>query len=419
MMKLHKFGRYAALFVLTLVSVDQSAADSPHARAQAADKDWQALERLSQPLEFSAGQMDRIRGDGMLGAMHEQYTESMNRLYRELGMEFYRKHPADPRRWEWFYNTRYRGVLYYKSLDVQSIPLYAKERDSGAGYFGSQSLQLDQAAGRQWMADMLQISLECLRAPDCTAKQCEEAVRSVGMLASQARRARNAGADWAPDMSVARELLAVAGARFPDPDASRLMRSVSVSLFVYLKQYDPALCEGLLADLKSSPNPGLREVAAGLDARLRIEHTPMTLLATAIDGRAVDMEKLRGKVVLLEFWSTGCIPCVEEIPNIKDVYARYRAQGFEVIGVSQDSGPGGLGRLQAFVSKNGMSWPQLHDPENAGVRGSLAARYSVTAIPAPFLFGRDGKLVATDARGPKLEQLVRQHLGLEPRQAAD
>ena len=60
------------------------------------------------------------------------------------------------------------------------------------------------------------------------------------------------------------------------------------------------------------------------------------LVATALDGQTFDLAKLRGKVVLVNFWATWCAPCRKEMPTLDAFYRRYRAQGFEMIGVSVD-----------------------------------------------------------------------------------
>jgi cytochrome c biogenesis protein CcmG, thiol:disulfide interchange protein DsbE len=60
------------------------------------------------------------------------------------------------------------------------------------------------------------------------------------------------------------------------------------------------------------------------------------LIATAPDGETFDLAKLRGKVVLVNFWATWCAPCRREMPVLDAFYRRYRGQGLELIGVSVD-----------------------------------------------------------------------------------
>jgi len=60
------------------------------------------------------------------------------------------------------------------------------------------------------------------------------------------------------------------------------------------------------------------------------------LIATALDGQTFDLSRLRGKVVLVNFWATWCAPCRKEMPTLDAFYRRYRGQGFELIGISVD-----------------------------------------------------------------------------------
>ncbi|MCX7916307.1 MAG: TlpA family protein disulfide reductase, partial [Verrucomicrobiae bacterium] len=84
----------------------------------------------------------------------------------------------------------------------------------------------------------------------------------------------------------------------------------------------------------------------------QIRSAPLELKFAAVDGREVDLEKLRGKVVLVDFWATWCGPCVMEAPKLVDTYQKYRERGFEIIGVSLDSNKE---RLMAFTERAGMT----------------------------------------------------------------
>jgi len=60
------------------------------------------------------------------------------------------------------------------------------------------------------------------------------------------------------------------------------------------------------------------------------------LVVTELDGQTFDLSKLRGKVVLVNYWATWCAPCKKEMPILNSFYRRYHEQGLEMIGISAD-----------------------------------------------------------------------------------
>ena len=75
------------------------------------------------------------------------------------------------------------------------------------------------------------------------------------------------------------------------------------------------------------------------------------------------MQDLRGKAVVIDFWSTSCSACVGEVPKMKKLYAEFKEKGLEIIGVNLDAPKeyGGLDKLKEFVKKEGIPWPQYYE----------------------------------------------------------
>lgn len=132
----------------------------------------------------------------------------------------------------------------------------------------------------------------------------------------------------------------------------------------------------------------------------------LDLKFTSLQGDAIDLSKMAGKVVLVDFWATWCGPCIAELPNMQKAYTSYHDKGFEIIAISLDNEKE---PLEAFIKENKMPWPQAFDGK--GWQNEIAAQYGITSIPATFLVGKDGKIVATDLRGAALEAAIEKELG--------
>ena len=156
-------------------------------------------------------------------------------------------------------------------------------------------------------------------------------------------------------------------------------------------EYDgePAKARALAAKLMASAAPeDIKLGVKGYLNRLDSIGKPVDLKFTAVDGRAVDLAQLRGKVVLVDFWATACGPCVKELPRVKEAYDKFREQGFEVIGISCDTDKE---RLNKFLKDKGISWPQYFDGLGIG-DSKLNVKFGIDGIPHMFLVDKKGLL---------------------------
>jgi thiol-disulfide isomerase/thioredoxin len=156
---------------------------------------------------------------------------------------------------------------------------------------------------------------------------------------------------------------------------------------------------------ESTPEPA-RNMARTAMRKIERLGLPINLSFTALDGRHVSLAELKGKVVLLDFWATTCVPCVSDLPDLKRLYTKYNPQGLEIVGVSLDSDKTALTR---FVKKEKIPWPQYYDP--AGQTNRLAQEYGITGIPVVWLVDRHGLLRQLNARqdqDQKVEALLKE-----------
>lgn len=145
----------------------------------------------------------------------------------------------------------------------------------------------------------------------------------------------------------------------------------------------------------------------GLQRRLELPGHVMKLTGVTYGGKPFDVAKLKGKVVLVDFWATWCGFCVSEFPHMKELYRKYRDKGFEIVGVNLDENKDDL---DAFMEKQKLPWTILYD-EKAGGQHPAATEYGVTGLPTVMLIGADGKVITLDARGEALDEHLKNLLG--------
>ena len=119
-------------------------------------------------------------------------------------------------------------------------------------------------------------------------------------------------------------------------------------------------------------------------------NTPLELRVTAVNGSEIDLSKLRGKVVLIDFWATRCPPCVEAVPKVLATYNTFHEKGLEIIGISTDESKE---ILISFIKARGIHWPQYLD-ENR----KLSSRWQIPGLPDIWLINKKGFLVNVSAQ---------------------
>jgi len=118
--------------------------------------------------------------------------------------------------------------------------------------------------------------------------------------------------------------------------------------------------------------------------------------AATLAGDTVTLASLRGQVVLLNLWATWCVPCREETPYLQDLYEEYGDRGFQVVGISLDTGDAS-DQVEMFVEEYEVTYTILHDPQMRGME-----LYQVPGLPATFMIDREG-VIRWIRYGPILE----------------
>lgn len=126
---------------------------------------------------------------------------------------------------------------------------------------------------------------------------------------------------------------------------------------------------------------------------------PPDFVLPSLDGSEVRLSDLKGKVVLLNFWTTWCPDCVDEMPLLQEAYAEKQADGLVVLAVDLKEDKA---KVQRFVDENGLTFTVLLDR-----KGEVSDRYNVYYIPHTVIIDRDGEIrrVKTGAFASKDEIL--------------
>ena len=142
------------------------------------------------------------------------------------------------------------------------------------------------------------------------------------------------------------------------------------------------------APLSSSPSP--REGFFAPDFKL-----------DALQGEPIHLSDLRGKIVVVNFWTTWCPPCREETPALEAAYASYKDRGLVMLGVNltdQDS----LKDVESFVQEFRLTYPIL-----LGRDGAVGLLYQLNGLPTTFFINREGIIRTVVIGGPMSETFIR------------
>jgi thiol-disulfide isomerase/thioredoxin len=130
------------------------------------------------------------------------------------------------------------------------------------------------------------------------------------------------------------------------------------------------------------------------------------LVGMTPDSSQYSLAKMRGKVVLVDFWASWCGPCRREMPNVKANYTKYKDKGFDILGVSLDRE---IGAWKGAIQSDGLEWHHISDLK--GWQSAHAALYSITSIPQTVLVDKEGRIIARNIRGEQLGEKLKEIFG--------
>ena len=114
------------------------------------------------------------------------------------------------------------------------------------------------------------------------------------------------------------------------------------------------------------------------------------------EGKTIDLQKYKGKYVLLDFWGSWCGPCRASHPHLKNLYQQYKDKGFEILGIAYENGASLPEQKKSWlkaITEDGLPWTQLLNNEGAE-KQDIVKRYGISAFPTKILLDKEGKILA-------------------------
>lgn len=159
---------------------------------------------------------------------------------------------------------------------------------------------------------------------------------------------------------------------------------------------------GYAVILEKFPNNAYAPRTAGILRRMRLSGQSVDLSGTLLNGKPFNITSLRGKPVLVVFWSTDAQPCIEQMPVVIAAAKKFTPDRLSVVGVNLDTS---TAPVKQFLLTNKIGWPQIFPAEEdkRGWNHPIVNKYSVLEIPSLWLVDATGKVVTTSVTSDDLE----------------
>lgn len=342
------------------------------------------------------------------------YKEIYARFLREWGIEFWRRFPEDTRRFEWFMQTcGSGGPVYFANLREGAI----------AEVENRFVVPLDTIARNEWQLLYNSYLNEFL-----TSNEVEEKgfLGKEGFLSWEIKRNypihrwRNSNTDKL-DIKKYVDQLVFFAKRYGAQGIADILGGIN-----QLKQdygLNVADVQLYISLLKRTEFPEFHKAAIGIENLIKLETIPLQLNLKSTTGEEINLKNYKGKVVLVDFWSLGCSSCIAKMPEIKDVWQKYRDRGFEVISACFITGYRADGmeiykderqKINSVHERIGANWPLLLlEKGPKGEKNIIWSTYGFQSVPKLILLDEQGKLIHFDGNMTYkggLEKLVKEHL---------
>jgi thiol-disulfide isomerase/thioredoxin len=129
--------------------------------------------------------------------------------------------------------------------------------------------------------------------------------------------------------------------------------------------------------------------------------------AKKLDNSVFSLEQYPGKFVLIDFWGTWCKPCIEFIPELKEINAEFKDKNFVLVSVAYDNDSK---KVVDFVKKEQMDWVQVYVDQKTPDNNSLVEKLKISIYPTTILIAPDGKIITRNKPINELKEILKKAL---------
>ncbi len=358
---------------------------------------------------------------GRLGLLKSRYIIKLWELTQaplawKAGIDFWYKYPTDKRRYQWFADFRL-SIWCFQNIDSA-----AHLQATGDVY----DIPVDMAQWSQIKNEYAIIRDTYLKDPLVSNKDKQSLlVKDLRMYLEQQRYPDIRQYKKIDLQSIRKQLIALAPYYYNHLLDSNMIKisgkradTLLMVLYVLLmrkKEYGLEFKD--LQDFyqqlmkESAQIPNLQSAAQQKLNLLLLQERPVEFKWQTVDGRLIDIQELKGKIVLLDFWATWCKGCITGMPGLKKVYDQYKKDDFEVLSISIDPIANQDNVLKVH-HQIGADWPLFIIGEQQGQNPKAAywqkiwERYGFVGIPVYILLDRNGKLLEYGSELANTDNLV-------------
>lgn len=351
--------------------------------------------------------------------------------FRNVGMDLWQRFPNDPRKYVWFNETylvgptsEYLHYHYWKNIDSAARSYTAKPQFTSY----SAPVNFTEYKRHEYLYSIMRKDFLKYLDSSCNDEEKKQNTR-IGLycyeLASFLKLSRNAEFRKGKKLDLNKLIkLFTASAdplklidwngpvgRAKFKNTLQRMDNDFVSCYTeYGLNMDDMML--FIKALEKDANPGIQEWAIQRKALFMLKKNPLQFNCEAIDGRKIDINRMKGKVVLLDFWNIHCSSCIARMPAIKVIYDKYKSAGFEVVSLCLNNSDK-LDIVKKIEHKIDAGWPTVLIGSTDGSLGhQICRKYGFKSVPQLLLLDKEGKLVMLNdkLRNGDFEPLIKELL---------